>query len=112
MKNGILGITKIVTCLLVISCYSAMAAEPEMPGKKVFNKWCIHCHAAGNDYPGTWKLSLRLGKEKSVLAERKDLNSEYIKYIVRNGFGGMPLFRRIEISDDELNALTNYLVKQ
>jgi mono/diheme cytochrome c family protein len=96
---------------LIIAGAGWPALAADKPGKQVYAQWCIHCHAAGEDYPGTWKLALRLGKDKAVLAERRDLNAEYIKYVVRHGLGGMPLFRGVEISNSELEALTQYLVR-
>ena len=54
------------------------------------------------------------GKEildKAVLAERDDLTAEYIDYIVRHGLMSMPPFKPSNITDAELKALTDYLIR-
>ena len=85
-------------------------AKIELPdGEKVFNTNCLSCHAAGPGHPGTMRLGIRLGEEKSVLTERSDLNAEYVKLIVRQGILLMPPFRPSEITDSELDALARYL---
>jgi mono/diheme cytochrome c family protein len=81
----------------------------EADGELIFNINCLPCHAAGPGHPGTMRLALRLGEEKSVLTERDDLHSEYVKTIVRQGILLMPPFRPSEITDIELNALATYL---
>ena len=78
-------------------------------GEEIFNMHCLSCHAAGPGHPGTMRLELRLGKDKSVLTERDDLHPEYIKTIVRQGILLMPPFRPSEITDSELLALATYL---
>ena len=44
-----------------------------------------------------------------VLEDRTDLTAPLISYFVRNGVAWMPPFRRTEISDAELAALSAYL---
>ena len=92
------------------------ALEPEKPaklvsvsGEEVYQRYCVACHAPGPGHPGTMRLAIRLGEEKSVLTERKDLQPAYIKTIVRQGILLMPPFRPAEISDRELEALAEYL---
>jgi len=108
MKNMIGFVTAVVMFMMGAS---GLAAADDMLGKETYEKWCLPCHAAGESYPGTWKLALRSDGNNAVLAERKGLSAEYIKVIVRQGFGGMPLFRRVEISERELDALAEYLVR-
>ena len=59
--------------------------------------------------PGTIQLRHLRGKGRALIKERTDLSAEYIRVIVRKGMNGMPLFRRTEISNEELEALAEYL---
>jgi hypothetical protein len=45
----------------------------------------------------------------AVLDQRRDLNSAFIDYVVRNGMSFMPSFRKTEITNQELAALSAYL---
>lgn len=60
---------------------------------------------------GTNSLKLKYeGTDISgVLEDRTDLTAPVITYFVRNGVAWMPPFRRTEISDGELAALSAYL---
>lgn len=79
-------------------------------GEDVYRRYCEGCHAAGDGHPGTMRLAIRSGAERSIIMTRDDLVPEYIKIIVRNGLGMMPAFRPTEIGDGELNALARYIV--
>lgn len=88
----------------------AFAGE-DAQGQAVFEKWCMPCHGKG-DYPGTLALEARYqGAVPAALEERSDLSPELVKYFVRNGISVMPFFRKTEVSDLELEALTRYLYK-
>lgn len=88
-------------------------AGEDAQGKQVFDKWCMPCHGKGTDYPGTLALNARYkGAVPAALEERTDLAPDLVKYFVRNGISVMPFFRKTEISDSELDALTRYLQKQ
>jgi mono/diheme cytochrome c family protein len=79
-------------------------------GKKVFDRWCAACHAAGDAYPGTLALHAKYkGEMPPALEQRTDLNPDFVKFFVRNGVSVMPFFRKTEISDAELAALAAYL---
>jgi mono/diheme cytochrome c family protein len=108
IRKSLMGFA-VALMLFIVGVSLPASAADGIPGKQVYEKWCIHCHGAGEQYPGTWKLALRLGEDNSVLAQREDLSATYIKYVVRNGFAGMPSFRKLEISDSELDGLTDYL---
>jgi (+)-pinoresinol hydroxylase len=79
-------------------------------GRKVYQKWCYPCHGPGADKPGTASLAAR-GQKPAVLAERKDLTPATIKIFVRHGVLFMPTFRKTEISDADLAAISAYLTK-
>jgi hypothetical protein len=50
------------------------------------------------------------GKTPAVLVERKDLSQQAIATFVRTGVLSMPPFRKTEVSDADLAALTRYVV--
>ena len=93
----------------------AMIAAPALAqdvqrGEKVFEQWCIACHGAGEMYPGTQALAmLHEGNLPAALAERDDLDGDYVEYIVRNGLSVMPFFRMTEIDQTQMADLKAYL---
>ncbi|MCP5144551.1 MAG: cytochrome c [Gammaproteobacteria bacterium] len=79
-------------------------------GKQVFDRWCVHCHGDGPEYPGTVALqALYKGAKPALLERRTDLAPAITGQFVRNGVSIMPFFRKTEISDAELAALAAYL---
>jgi (+)-pinoresinol hydroxylase len=96
----------------VLSNLAARAAEPpaDAPGAAVYRRWCVPCHGAGPDKPGTGALQEKYhGKRPAQLEQRSDLSAEFVRQIVRQGVSVMPPFRKTEISDTELAALAAYL---
>jgi mono/diheme cytochrome c family protein len=85
---------------------TAVAAD----GHALFLERCGICHLQGGT--GTFMLGRRLGKQHALLAERTDLQIAYIEAIVRNGLNGMPAFTRVEITDQELEAVAQYLARR
>jgi (+)-pinoresinol hydroxylase len=79
-------------------------------GHKVYDKWCLPCHGAGPGKPGTDSLRQR-GQNPAVLEERTDLTPAMIKQFVRHGVLFMPMFRKTEISDADLDAIAAYLTR-
>ena len=80
-------------------------------GAQVFRRWCSECHGPGA-LPGTGALERRYqGTVPAALEERTDLSGALIRYTVRNGRSFMPFFRKTEISDAELAALSAYLTR-
>ncbi|MBN4075639.1 cytochrome c [Gammaproteobacteria bacterium AH-315-E17] len=91
-------------------------------GKVVFDKWCTPCHGrvagglfggfGANDLPGTSALGVKYkGDLPAVLEDRTDLVPIYIRTVVRNGLYGMPISRKTEISDAELEGIIAYLTQ-
>jgi mono/diheme cytochrome c family protein len=86
----------------------ATAAEPS--GQAVYEKWCLPCHRAGQ--VGAVQIQQRYkGAVPAVLTERTDLQPALISVLVRKGGQVMPIFRKTEISDAELEALATFLTK-
>ena len=87
---------------------SAMAVSAEPSGQSVYEKWCLPCHRAGQ--VGAVQLQQRYkGVVPAVLTERTDLQPALISVLVRRGGQVMPIFRKTEISDADLEALATYL---
>lgn len=81
-------------------------------GKQVFDKWCIHCHGVGMPASAALGIVYKGTGIPSVIEERKDLDGEFVKYVVRNGRFSMPFFRKTEINDKQLESLALYLSTQ
>jgi mono/diheme cytochrome c family protein len=96
-----------------VLCYVALAAPlhaQQADGKAVFEKWCTPCHGDGPGKPGTAALqALYKGVKPALLEKRTDLAPEFTSAVVRTGVSVMPFFRKTEISDAELAALSKYL---
>jgi len=103
----------------------AVAAEPSRgtadnrpsastaSGEAVYARWCVHCHDSGRGNPGTESLQVKYrGQVPAVLLERTDLTAEAVATFVRQGVLSMPPFRKTEISDAELAALSAFVAKK
>jgi len=97
-----------VAALLVANA-PAMAVDP--PGKKAFERHCVHCHGPAIDAPATLQLGRTRGEDKALLTERKDLGKEYVQYVVRHGLKSMPAFVPSDLTDADLRALADYLAR-
>lgn len=79
-------------------------------GEDVFTYWCWNCHGEGPGKPGTVALEAKYqGAVPALLTARTDLTPELVGYFVRNGISIMPFFRKTQISDAQLDALSVYL---
>jgi mono/diheme cytochrome c family protein len=93
---------------------ATVAVKPGQPkGYVEFQNHCAVCHGAGTEKPGTRALRAKYGATlPALLEERKDLSPQFVKLIVRQGVTVMPHFRKTELSDAELDAITVYLTKK
>ena len=99
---------------LTSAAQAADSAErkPAAPGEAVYERWCAACHAPGPGHPGTQSLQIKHGgKTPAVLLERTDLSAQAVALFVRQGVLMMAPFRKTEISDAELAALSAYVAK-
>jgi mono/diheme cytochrome c family protein len=85
-------------------------------GKAVFQRVCAPCHGAGPGLdgakmlPGAAAIAAKYkGTVPPLLEQRGDLTADYLKYFVRHGSGAMPMFRKTEITDAEIDAVAAYL---
>ena len=113
-------------CFLLVSLLGTAQAQELSPteasGKVVFDKWCEPCHGrvAGGVFggfgahalPGTSALAVKYkGDLPPVLEDRIDLQPIYISTVVRNGLYGMPITRKTEVSDSDLEDIIAYLTR-
>ena len=90
----------------------AVAADAAPSGEAVYEHWCAPCHAPGPGHPGTQSLQVKYGgKTPPVLLERTDLTPQAIAVFVRTGVLSMPPFRKTEVTDADLAALTAYIAQ-
>jgi mono/diheme cytochrome c family protein len=117
VKRAGLGIWKLlpVSALALV----AMGANPQSDdssiarGEAVYDYWCATCHSAGPGMPGTQALQVKYdGTLPALLVERTDLTPELIAFYVRNGVSVMPFFRKTEIGDSDLDALSRFIVSR
>jgi mono/diheme cytochrome c family protein len=109
--------------LLGVGLGNALLAQTpsETNGKAVFDKWCSPCHGAvapknvmfgSGNLAGTSALAVKYkGRLPAVLEQRTDLTPALIKTVVRHGLFGMPITRKTEVSDAELEDVVAYLTR-
>ena len=109
--------------LLVVGFSNSLLAQTasEVNGKAVFDKWCEPCHGAvapkkvmfgSGALAGTSALAMKYkGKLPAVLEQRTDLAPHLIKNVVRHGLYGVPITRKTEVSDAELEDIVAYLTR-
>jgi mono/diheme cytochrome c family protein len=108
--------------VLLIVAGTVLAQPPsETNGRSVFDKWCQPCHGAvapkdvmfgSGNLAGTSALAVKYkGKLPAVLEQRTDLAPALIKNVVRHGLYGMPITRKTEVSDAELEDVVAYLTR-
>jgi len=85
---------------------SILLAQTEIP-EQLYQVHCDLCHRDKGE--GTVMLERRLGEEKAVLAERKNLSDAYIRAVVRKGIGTMQGVNKEELSDEQLDLISSYL---
>jgi len=110
--KGALKIFLLIVLPVVAMPTLAQYSDPTGLGKEIFNKWCMPCHAPGikDHYPGTVALQVKYkGTLPAALEQRTDLTPELITNSVRHGVSIMPIFRKTEINDLELEAIIRYL---
>jgi mono/diheme cytochrome c family protein len=110
--------TRRTALLLLGAIGSAAAAQADRPtdGRTLFVRTCGPCHGAGPApdgiamLPGTAALQAKYkGSLSPYLENRADLDADVLRVILRNGQGGMPMFRKTEVTDAEIAAIAAYL---
>jgi mono/diheme cytochrome c family protein len=115
-------------CTLAGQAFAQVAPRQAAPnidhGRAVFELWCAGCHHSnpalqrngqvlvGRVFAGTYTLEQRYqGAKPAALEERTDLDPSYVRFVVRHGLNMMPLSRKVEISDDDLDDVAAYLTR-
>jgi len=95
-----------------VDAASPEGKAPVAAGQALYEHWCAPCHAPGPGHPGTQSLQLKYGgKLPAVLLERSDLPAQTVAMFVRQGVLLMAPFRKTEINDTELAALSAYVAR-
>lgn len=92
---------------LPVAAQDAPQTSLAVRGKAVFEHRCGMCHRERET--GTFTLARRLGADRALLEARTDLAPVYIRTVVRWGLVNMPRISRVEVPDDDLNAVVAYL---
>ena len=99
-----------ILCVGLLVLASGFLQAQETVGNALFEHRCALCHR--DNGPGTFMLERRLGEKQSILESRENLTGAYISQVVRLGVGSMPRFSRGEITDQELEEISSYLLKK
>jgi len=91
---------------------ATVKGEGQPSGYVQYQNYCSMCHGEGAGKPGTLALQAKYkGALPALLEKRTDLTPQLIKMYVRNGISVMPIFRKTEISDADLDAICAYLTR-
>ena len=104
-----------VLAWMVVSSATAVAQTDAAvkKGNDLYQYWCATCHGRGPGNPGTTALFAKYKKAlPGVLEDRTDLTTQAVRFNVRRGTSIMPFFRKTEISDADLDAITQYLTRR
>jgi mono/diheme cytochrome c family protein len=84
-----------------------MARRPNAAGgEALYVEMCIMCHGANGMGTG---LLQRAGRPQPLLEMRSGLPAAFYVAAARNGIGNMPAIPRGEVSDEQLQAIAEYL---
>jgi mono/diheme cytochrome c family protein len=84
-----------------------LAQRPDATGgEALYIEMCIMCH--GPNGMGTGLLQ-RAGRPEPLLEMRSGLPAAFYVAAARNGIGNMPAIPRGEVSDEDLQAIADYL---
>jgi (+)-pinoresinol hydroxylase len=91
---------------------TTVSGEGQPKGYVQYQSYCSMCHGEGAGKPGTMALQAKYkSAEPALLDKRTDLTLQLVKVYVRNGVSIMPIFRKTEISDADLDAIAAYLTR-
>ena len=88
--------------------------SPLVRGKAVYDTWCVICHGENDHASGGGTAALEFlyqGALPAKLEDRTDMTAALITELVRRGRFGMPNFRLTEISEQELEDMIAYLLR-
>lgn len=99
---------KVVFSFFLLTCSLLTYAQKES-GMLLYEDHCAECHRDGGE--GTYIMEQRLGEAQSILEERSNLSAVYIRKVVRAGLGSMAKLENEELSNSELERITDYLLE-
>ena len=112
----LLGAMFAVALLAGAQAAAAQDAATVANGKVLFTRLCAACHGADRSdqgramLPGTDALRNKYtGQLPALLEQRTDLTPDVIRTFVRRGTWSMPPFRKTEISDAGIDAVSAYI---
>lgn len=124
MKQAVAFSLVFGAALIAGQAQAQIPAPPAQPqtqlarGKQVYDYWCATCHGAGvgsrgaAGLPGAIALAAKYkGEKPALLDERTDLTPDQVRFFVRNGISIMPPFRKVEVSDADLDAIGAYIAR-
>ena len=86
-----------------------MAHRPNASGgEALYVEYCMACH--GPNGMGTGLLQ-RAGRPEPLLEQRGGMPAAFVIAAARNGIGNMPAIPRGEVSDEQLQAIADYLAR-
>jgi (+)-pinoresinol hydroxylase len=115
-RSIVMKFSLLMTLVLVSPLAATQDATTVARGKALFASRCAACHGADRSdmgramLPGTDALRIKYkGQLPALLEQRTDLTPEVIRTFVRRGTWSMPPFRKSEISDAEIQAVSAYI---
>lgn len=111
MKRGRILISLMFVAVFVQAAESdrVQLTTQQQQGRELFNASCVLCH--GERGHATTLLGKRLGADNALLERRTNLSADLIRHVVRRGINSMPVYRRAELSDNELEMISAYLTR-
>jgi mono/diheme cytochrome c family protein len=106
MRNAVLLLIGLAAPLMT---QAEELTDAQRQGKALFDQSCTFCH--GERGHATTLLRKRLGDEHALLETRTSLSVDLIRHVVRNGINSMPVYRRAELSEHELDLIAAYLTR-
>lgn len=111
MRAGILIMATVPLLAAAAACMAAPKAKPaQVSGRDVYDRNCAACHDDHAQAPGTIALATRDGNPaQAALTARDNLDPTMVAFVVRHGINAMPPFRKSQITDAELAAMSAWL---
>lgn len=84
-------------------------------GEALYSNMCGYCHllgGMGTNVITVQQIAAGQAPEMGLLANRTDLDAEYVTMVVRGGKGAMPPQTRVDVTDAELQAIAAYLTRE
>lgn len=110
------GLMLAISSAVAAAGQTGAAREAASRGHALFTAQCAPCHGAGPgddgspQLPGTAALALKYkGEQPPELEKRADLDADILRVFVRNGVGAMPMFRKAELTDKDVDDIAAYL---